>query len=196
MTDTTDRLAEREDALNERDRKLRALATAADRRATEPETDEPAVLVRLSDLIEDTVQTSTRYPNCVENAREVAAKILADTELCAAIADTLPVKLREDTGGQIDAIDIVLAHLGDYHDSGVSRWGNLRSDLARLRKRVEERLAEDTELGATFIALADNDDQCRTPVGVGALIRCAVKKTGRTLTGDRPLPATSEETDR
>lgn len=202
MTDTTSHLAEREDALNERDRKLVALATAADRRAVTRHRERETELVqtaeqRLTDFIDDAVKTSMRFPNTIDNAREVAAAILADTELCEAIADTLPVVVVNagpvTAEQQLAAIDLVeqtaQALPAQFRD------GRLRTELASLRRRVEIRRDEDIEIGASFTRTAAGVD-CSHTATVGAIVRAAVTATGLSITDDRPRAATSEETDR
>lgn len=149
---------------------------------------------RLTTLILDTAKTApglSPEDEGITNPATVADAIFADAALCAAIGDHATANDVNRTGRHLDAIDLVLAHLDEYRDTGVTGWGQLRGELTRLRCHVGERLSEDIDLGNAYLKYAEQFADCHTPAGVGGLIRAAVARTGATIT---PGPRSADPT--
>ncbi|MGW4718306.1 hypothetical protein [Nocardia sp. NPDC004260] len=143
---------------------------------------------RLAEVIGENA-TSSRVGGPIGNPTNVAGHILADAALCAAIGDYAAANDPNDATRQLEAIDLVLAHLDEYRaDGSVAGWSRLRDDLDRLRRRVDDRLSEDIDLGNAFLNYTAQFADCHTPAGVGGLIRAAIAKTGATIT---PGPQTT-----
>ncbi|MBF6298262.1 hypothetical protein IU459_11990 [Nocardia amamiensis] len=154
---------------------------------------------RLANVIGENA-TSSGDGGPLRNSNTTAGAILADAALCAAIGDYVAANDPNDDARQLEAIDLVLAHLDEYRaNNSVAGWSRLRDDLDRLRRHVDDRLSEDIDLGNAFLNYAAQFADCHTPAGVGGLIRAAIAKTGATITpGPKPKAAAtaSEETDR
>ncbi|MGY4103453.1 hypothetical protein ACW2Q0_28400 [Nocardia sp. R16R-3T] len=149
------------------------------------------LLDRITLVIEGDARRSADPDHAIANPGQVAAGILADIELCAAIGNYAAANDPHDAVRQLEAIDLVLAHLNEYRTTAISGWFALRTELERFRHRVEERLTEDTDLGTAYLTYAEQAQCCHTPAGVGGLIRAAVAKTGATITpGPRPADPT------
>jgi hypothetical protein len=154
-----------------------------------PMTEPTNLARRIADLINETAQQAELH-NGYGNPREVAAAILADAALCAAIGDYVAANDPNDAARQLEAIDLVLAHLDEYRGTGLIGLNQLGDALVRFRCAVEEQFAEDIELGEAYLRYAEQFADCHTPAGVGGLIRAAIVKIGATITpGPKAAPA-------
>jgi hypothetical protein len=152
---------------------------------------------RLTSLITDTAETAPGLSHedaGIQNPASVADAIFADTELCVALGDHAAANDPHNAARQLEAIDLVLAHLDEYRGTGLIGLNQLSDALVRFRQAVNERFAEDIELGEAYLRYAEQFADCHTPAGVGGLIRAAVAKTGATITPG-PKAAAKEPSD-